>query len=62
MITDELRSHAAGLVGAADATELPALRARLLMAAEVMENAAKHIERGQMTEDDIPAFLRKNAR
>lgn len=59
-LVEDLKSHAAGLDAAADATELPALQARLMLCAKIMRQAAKVLEYPPDTEY-VPAFLRKQA-
>lgn len=59
-LIEELKAHAAGLDAAADATELPALRARLMLCANVMRKAAKVLDCPPETQY-IPVFLRKQA-
>ena len=61
-LIDDLKYHAAGLDAAADATELPALQARLMMCAKIMRQAAKVLEYPADKDCEyIPAFLRKQA-
>lgn len=59
-LVEDLKTHAAGLDAAADATELPALQARLMLCAKIMRQAAKVLEYPPDTEY-VPAFLRKQA-
>jgi hypothetical protein len=59
-LIEDLRNHAAGLDAAADATEQPALQARLMLCAKVMRQAAKVLEYPPDSEY-VPAFLRKQA-
>lgn len=58
MLIEELKHHASGLIAASDAIELPTLRVRLIMAAEVMLKAARELE-FQDEDIEVPAFLRK---
>ena len=59
-LIDDLKSHAAGLDAAADATQTPALQARLMLCAKIMRQAAKVLEYPPEA-DYVPEFIRKQA-
>jgi hypothetical protein len=56
----ELNRQAASLEAAADALPPDNLRARLIMSARAMRMAARELDAPEL--DDIPEFLRTNAR